>query len=253
MIFRNPANRPFVEDDAFRFSERWHEPGGIKSAWRKAAAHAAGQERETPYAWSERYGYLSPVPSHAGCGIEVSVRAHLVGMSLIGEDFCAFTAIEAMRHTATCTDTEGIHAVGKIHTIASAGTLGRTEEEFLTLEEALFEHLLHQELNARAKLLHKDRAILEDAVARSLAILSNARLMSRWELADLLSPVYFAVQAGLVEGLSIAELETMFLTQIEKGEFRQEPHSLAEERERDREDAIFAGRVRRRFAKVRMK
>ena len=97
-------------------------------------------------------------------------------------------------------------------------------------------------------LVEEDSRILADSIARSLAVLRAARLLSPWELADMLSPIRLAASMGFIDGIDKEEIDNFTL-----GQFDEPPDSLdtpEEERARDRRDAQFADRMNKRFARV---
>ena len=113
---------------------------------------------------------------------------------------------------------------------------------------AVYQGLVRQELNARLHLVEEDSRILADSIARSLAVLRAARLLSPWELADMLSPIRLAASMGFIDGIDKEEIDNFTL-----GQFDEPPDDLdtrEQERARDRRDAEFADRMNKRFAHV---
>ena len=113
----------------------------------------------------------------------------------------------------------------------------------------VFDDLVLQELYARQTLLEENPRIFEDSVMRALAILRHARLLSPWELFDLLSPLRLAATFGLISGITRGEIVSLMTAQTKKPELPP-PRTVADEQRRDSRDAALADRTNKRFARV---
>ena len=106
-----------------------------------------------------------------------------------------------------------------------------------------------QELYARQMLIEDTPRIFEDSIMRALAILRSARLLSPWELFDLLSPIRLAANMGYIAGITGNEVISLMAAQAKKPDLPP-PQSIADERRRDNRDAALADRINKRFARV---
>ena len=113
----------------------------------------------------------------------------------------------------------------------------------------VFADLVQQEIYARQMLVEDSPRIFEDSVMRALAILRSARLLSPWELFDLLSPIRLAANMGRVVGISRNEVISMMAAQAKKPDLPP-PETIDDERKRDNRDAALADRANKRFAHV---
>ncbi len=251
-LFRNPYGEKFGETDAKCFSAKWSDPGGISKALSEASAMEAEAAKSTPFAWDPMFGYLSPDPYHMGCGLEIGAVLHLEGLNLLGELESALNALPAVRMAVLSDNEDGLRDVAHMFRIRTDSSLGIAEGELAARAKRLFARLIEAELNCRRRLVLEDPRILDDSITRALAILKSARLLTKWELADLLSPVRLASGMGFIDGISIEEIDDFIMNQLNNGERRPEAENLEEERERDRIDADFADMVNRRFAYVNM-
>jgi protein arginine kinase len=103
---------------------------------------------------------------------------------------------------------EGTEASGDFFQVSNQTTLGCSERQIVTdFRERILPAFIDYEKRARASLLAKNRLAVEDKVARALAILRSARLISSEETMYLLSLVRFGINEGLVE--NVIDLRTM--------------------------------------------
>ena len=84
---------------------------------------------------------------------------------------------------------------------------------------------------------------------RALAVLRSARLLSPWELFDLLSPIRLAASIGRLAGISRDEVISMMAAQAKKPDLPP-PETIDDERRRDNRDAALADRTNKRFSRV---
>ncbi|MBR1871550.1 MAG: hypothetical protein IJ802_06980 [Kiritimatiellae bacterium] len=251
-VFRNSAGRKFKDGDEFEFTEKWHTPARIMQAYAKAAKRANEQEAKTVFAWNERFGYLSPMPEHIGCGIEVVASLFAAGLGLLGHFGQTVNAFQARRFTVATLDVEGWDNVAHYMDVRTCASLGKTSENFLMETKTFLAEVARQEAAARAKLFGTNKIILADAAARSLAILKAAKMMSPWEAVDLLAPLYLLALENSLSGIAFEDVMDMMLKPIAKGVFRRDPETPEDDRRRDEEDAVFASEMNRIFENVRI-
>lgn len=163
---------------------------------------------------------------------------HLEGLHLIGEVDAVRRAMHALDMDLVGCESGGVTDPGHVFGVASVAPddlAGRVVKD-----------LLREERNARVRLLEEMPRVFGDAVCRALAILKNARLLSPAELFDLLSPLRLAALEGLLDGLTLKDVEEML--ESAAGEFADD--DKAEPEARDREDAERADEMNRRFEDV---
>ena len=248
-LYRNDQDRRFDADDQHVITELWELPSDIPDAYTRLEAAERRLAAEHVFAWHPEFGYLSPFPEHCGTGLHVWAEFHLEGLSLIGDLQPVRAGIEAMRMTFHGVDADGIHNAGHIFRIWNNATLGLPERKLVRRVMRTFEDLVTQELYARQMLIEDTPRIFEDSIMRALAILRSARLLSPWELFDLLSPIRLAANMGYIAGITGSEVISLMAAQAKKPDLPP-PQSIADERRRDNRDAALADRINKRFARV---
>ena len=248
-LYRNDQGRRFDTEDQHVITELWELPSDIPDAYTRLEAAERRLAAEHVFAWHPEFGYLSPFPEHCGTGLHVWAEFHLEGLSLIGDLQPVRAGIEAMRMTFHGVDADGIHNAGHIFRIWNNATLGLPERKLVRRVMRTFEDLVTQELYARQMLIEDSPRIFEDSIMRALAILRSARLLSPWELFDLLSPIRLAANMGYIAGITGSEVISLMAAQAKKPDLPP-PQSIADERRRDNRDAALADRINKRFARV---
>lgn len=248
-LYRNDQDRPFGDEDQHVLTETWSLPSDIPDAYTRLEAAERRLATEHAFAWHPEFGYLSPFPEHCGTGLHVWAEIHLEGIHLIGDLSPVRAGLEAVRMTVQGVEADGMRNAGHVFRVWNNATLGLPERKLVRRVMRVFEDLVQQELYARQALVEESPRIFEDSVMRALAILRSARLLSPWELFDLLSPIRLAANMGYIAGISRDEIVSLMAAQAKKPDLPP-PETLADERRRDNRDAALADRTNKRFAHV---
>ena len=250
-IFRNLADKPFGERDAYSISAEWSSPSDIAAAYTMAEDEESRLAAQHRFAWHPDFGYLSPFPAHCGTGVRIEAEVHLEGLHIIGDLPQVLAGLAAMRIDCQGVDMDGIRNVAHIFRIGNGSSIGLPERVLVSRIARAFAQLAKQETAARKVLVAEHPLLFLDSLERALAILRNARLLSPGEYIDLLSPVRLAAIMGFLEGISREEVDKIMRRNLEKPQ-QSPPATQEEERQRDNRDADFADRVSAFFAKVRL-
>ena len=250
-IFRNLADKPFGERDAYSISAEWSSPSDIAAAYTSVENEERRLAARHRFAWHPDFGYLSPFPAHCGTGIRIEAEVHLEGLHIIGDLPQVLSGLVAMRIDYQSVDMDGIRNVAHLFRISNGSSIGLPERVLVARIARAFSQLAQQETAARKVLVTEHPLLFLDSLERALAILRNARLLSPGEYIDLLSPVRLAAIMGFLEGISREEIDKIMRRNLEKPQ-PTPPATQEEERQRDNRDADFADRVSAFFAKVRL-
>ena len=166
------------------------------------------------FAFSEQYGYLTACPTNTGTGMRVSIFIHLSGLAMIGELETIIKKKLPSEITMRGFYGEGTEALGNIFQISNQLTLGRTENGIINRLINVAETFIEMEKEARKKLLKDQKMKLEDKIGRSLGILKHAKIISSFEVVDLLSILRLGVSLNFIQNISEKDLsELMVLVQ----------------------------------------
>ncbi len=152
-----------------------------------------------PYAFDEKYGYLTSFPTNVGTGMRVSVTLHLPTLSL-GKKFNGLVA-EMGRFGALVRGVygEGSENYGSLYEVSNQKTLGVTEKEILDLVNRVAQQLLAQEKQVRKLALEKRRLEYEDEAYKSYGVLKYARRMSAKDAMVFLSRIMSGIADGILK------------------------------------------------------
>lgn len=183
----------------------------LLSVWEAADRLDTRLEEHLEFAFSPRLGYLTACPSNVGTGLRASVMVHLLGLRLTDELDAVLRALSALRLAVRGLYGEGTEAAGHLFQVSNQGTLGQTERQVIETLMRQVRELIRQEHRARLRLLRDSPVLLHDCVARALALLRQARMMSSDEAVDYLSALRLGVQMRLLRNISVARLDAMML------------------------------------------
>ena len=246
---RNPAGRVFAKKDAIRIDCGWSDFNELPGTIDRVLAEEKARTERNPAAWDAEFGYLSPDPQFCGHNIFIGCIMHLEALNLLGDLKLVLAGLDALRINCWGFDMESVRDVAHLYRLENRFSLGLPLNELIARVTTVYQDLGLQEINARIHLVEEDKRIFADAIARALAVLRSARLISPWELVDILSPIRMAASMGFLSGITKEEVDDFTFSQLDEPVVPA-PHTAEEERARDRRDADFADRMNLRFADV---
>ncbi len=149
-----------------------------------------------PFAYDERYGYLTSCPTNVGTGMRASVLMHLPCLSVTGRAKQLFQTLAKMGYAVRGEYGEGTDSHGGYVQISNQVTLGVSEDEIVSGMNNTVENILEKERAARAALIESRKVEIEDIVYRALGVLQSARRLSADELTQLLSRIKLGSAIG---------------------------------------------------------
>ncbi|HEY8531864.1 MAG TPA: protein arginine kinase [Limnochorda sp.] len=172
-----------------------------KEAWRIANQVDDALDARLVYAFSDSIGYLTAWPTNVGTGLRASVMLHLPGLVRSGQIRALVNAVAQLGLTVRGIYGEGTEAWGNLFQLSNQVSLGRSEEEITDHLATVARQVIQQERQTREALLNQRRIELEDAIYRSLGIVTHARSLSTKEALRLLSDVRLGIDLGLISGI----------------------------------------------------
>jgi len=166
---------------------------------------------QVPFAYSEKYGYLTACPTNAGTGLRASLMLHLPAVVMAQEMDKVIEVARAERLTLRGLYGEGTHGAGDFYQISNHVTLGPSEEEIISSVADAGNKLIDMERTARQNLCHNHKAELEHRLARALDLLRSAKTISSQEALSFLSQVRLGVEMGLLKQTPLETLNELLL------------------------------------------
>lgn len=148
----------------------------------------------SPYAFSERYGYLTCCPTNLGTGMRASVMMHLPVLSETGNINRFINSLSGLGLTVRGLYGEGSQPGGHIYQLSNQVSLGITEEEALQRLSDSAKKIEESELALQKKYL--ENISVKDRIHRAYGLLREARLLSSSEFLKLISDVRWGILQG---------------------------------------------------------
>ena len=152
-----------------------------------------------PFAFDEKWGFLTCCPANTGTGMRASFLIHLPALRMTGKLGAVVQAFGKIGLIIRGLYGDGNEARGNLYLVSNQVTLGRSEEDVIKSVMAPAAQLLNSERLLRRKLMDADADGLTDRVMRSNGILQNARLMSENEFMDRYSDIRLGACLGLLD------------------------------------------------------
>lgn len=152
-----------------------------------------------PYAYDERYGYLTTCPSNVGTGMRVSFMCHLPALSWNNKIQGLASEIGRFGLVMHSIYSDGQKSAGDIYQISNQITLGVTEREQIENITNIAGQIVKQERIWRTRLKEKQKVSVLDGIYRSYGILKYARKISLKDGLVLLSQLRLGLAEKLVE------------------------------------------------------
>lgn len=151
-----------------------------------------------PYAFDEKYGYLTSFPTNVGTGLRAAVVVHLPTLSM-GKKFNSLLAdLARFGILVRGVYGEGRENYGALYEVSNQKTLGQTEKEIIDLVAKAAGQLNDQENQVRALALKGHRLELQDQVYKSFGVLKYARRLSMREAMTYLSQLMAGISDHLI-------------------------------------------------------
>ena len=163
-----------------------------------------------PYAYHEKYGFLTSCPTNVGTALRASVMVHLPGLEKTGNINKILEVINNFGMNIRGIYGEGSKVAANMYQISNKQTLGISENEIVKNLKLITEKIIEQERLAR-KILARDSIELEDKVYRAYGILTNAKKISSEEARDLLSEVKLGTDLGIIQELTDLKVKKLEL------------------------------------------
>ena len=171
----------------------------LKELWNQADKMDNYINERFPYAYDEKYGYLTTYPTNVGTGLRASVLIHLPTLSkgkkfnsLLGEMSRFGTRIQGV-----CG--EGDENYGSLYIISNQKTLGVSEEEIADMVSRVAAQLDSQENKVRSMALAAHKMERADEAYKSFGVLKYARRLSWKDAQEFLSSVMTGLSDGRLE------------------------------------------------------
>lgn len=194
--------------------------------------------KSVKYAFSPKYGFLTSDFNQCGTALNVSVFLQLPALIHTGQIDPVLEKL--IDDTLYVTGIQGnpTEVIGDLIVIQNNYALGISEENIIASIRTCTTKFLVEEHAARSRILKEESAEIKDCISRAFGILIHSYQIEAIESINAISLVKLGAELGWVKGISLAELNQLFLNcrrahllQCNEGEtYKQEeiPHKRAE-------------------------
>jgi protein arginine kinase len=183
----------------------------LDEAWQDIDRLDDQLEQRVTYAFHDDFGYLTACPTNVGTGMRASVMLHLPALVWTKQIEKVFRALQKINLVVRGLYGEGSRASGDFYQISNQVTLGKSETGILAEIREVIPQIITYERQARTTLTRENRQMLQDRVSRAYGTLCSATMMTSEETMDLLSSVRLGVNLSMLDDVTIATVNELFI------------------------------------------
>lgn len=204
----------------------------IEEAYRRLAKMEEELETRLELAYSDEFGYLTACPTNTGTGLRLSVMLHLPALVMIGQVEDTLSTLASFGLIVRGAYGEHSEHTGDLFQISNEITLGKSEQQILSVLEKIVRQIIEREMQARDLLMREARDKIEDAVCRAIGVLATARRIDSAEAITLLSRTRLGIGQDWGVRLGHTQLSRLFI-EVQPSHLQFLHHSGATPDERD--------------------
>lgn len=191
----------------FRFASAGSD---VETVYRKARSFVEELESSLPFAYSERFGFLTAHPTECGTGLFVRFNVHIPGIIFTENTNGLRDSLLKSGSMIKPLSNQPMSTEGHIYIVQTSHTLGVDEETILEQAEEVISGIVEMEFKARDKLMESFKIQIEDKIMRGVGLITHARMITENEGYALSS----ALRLGASEGLSSDTLDLISATEL---------------------------------------
>ena len=170
----------------------------LDELWRMANGLDDGINEKFPYAFDEKYGYLTAFPTNVGTGLRACAVVHLPALSRVKKFQSVVADMSRFGTSIRGVYGEGEDNYGSFYEISNQSTLGLSEREIVEQVTKAALQLNHQENRVRKAALNSRRKDKEDEAYKSYGVLKYARKITERDARIFLSILMEAEASELI-------------------------------------------------------
>jgi len=208
-------------------------PGmALNKLWERADALDDFIGNRFPYAYDEKYGFLTSYPTNVGTGMRANAVVHLPTLAKSDDSRSFINALSKFGVNISGVYGNGRENYGALYDISNTKTLGIREREIIGQVMNVAAQLNEKENELRQAVLDKHYIMKQDEAFRAYGILKYARTIRLNTALMYLSQI----RTGIADGLMQAEEECsiyQLMLKIQNGNLLTQAEKPMEQREMD--------------------
>jgi len=191
----------------FRFASAGSD---VETVYRKARSFVEELEKNLPFAYSDRFGFLTSHPTECGTGLFIRFNVHIPGLIFSDNKSALRDSLLKSGSMIKPQFNQSVSTDGHVYIVQTSHTLGVDEETILEQAEDVISGIVEMEFQARDELMEKAKIQIEDKIMRGIGIIANARMIVEAEGYALAN----ALRLGASEGLTSETLDLLSATEL---------------------------------------
>lgn len=179
----------------------------LDEPFRRAQGLERRMDEHLPFAYHDRWGFMTSCPTNVGTGLRASILLHLPGLVMTQKIERVFRAVSNLGLTVRGFSGEGSESRGFYFQLSNQVTLGQSAESMRDNLKRVANQVVEQERSARDDLRHSSKIEVEDQIWRSLGILTYAQKIPSAEALEALSYCRLGIDYGLVDHLALETVD----------------------------------------------
>lgn len=163
------------------------------------------------YAFDSELGYLTACPTNIGTGLRASALVHLPALVITKEIERVVRKLKKRKILIRGLYGEGSDVKGNFFQLSSSVSLGRREEDILSLVTDVVKDIVESERNAREILMKNANVQIEDKIWRAYGLLKYAHLLTSEEVINFSSAVRLGVGLGIIRNVTLKQLNKLII------------------------------------------
>lgn len=184
---------------------------GLPQLWERADRLDDYINEQFPYAYDEKYGYLTSYPTNMGTGLKANIVVHLPILSKTKEFANNIPDLTRLGVSVKGVYGQNNENFGSLYDISNSKTLGQSEEEILNLVTRIATRLNNEEAHVRRMTLKNFYIERSDEAHKAYGILRYSRNLTLNESLKYLSTLLAGVADELIRLQNPESLYQMYL------------------------------------------
>jgi len=164
-----------------------------------------------PFAKDPVLGYLTACPTNLGWGLRASVMLHLPALVYTNQILKVLEGVHQVGLIVRGLQGESTRVQSAFFQVSNQSSLGKRPAEIVEHVERVTRQLIEVEWQARKTVFSQEGMAAQDRICRTLGVLKSAKLMVLEEAMDSLSAIRVGVEGRMIKGLTLADLNRLFM------------------------------------------
>jgi protein arginine kinase len=184
--------------------------GELEKAFESLLSIEKHVEKSLPFAFSNKFGYLTSDAIHSGTGLIVNAYVHIPALLHQGgfQQILDPEGKEGLLFTSLQGNPDDL--IGDLLVVRNRWTTGLSEESILASIRNTVLRITVEEQSIRSKLDRQKEDKLTDRISRAIGTLQHSFSIDTSEALRSISLVKFGIELGWIQGMSIDQINELF-------------------------------------------